>query len=183
MRNLVMKIFLIILISLSSVSVGICDKIRPITQVVETIYEFGEFEVVKIIPITSDYTIKLFKENVLLTTFIDASFNHISASKNNEVFIGISNTGEPGTAFIIFNSKGDLLVEVKHDLDRHHYCHMSIWYTRIWYDNDNPGIRFVYTEDDEFKDIVVNGCNGKEIKIIENIVMGEKNESFPDTAN
>ena len=144
-------------------------------EAVETVYEFGETRIVKTVDGREnnefpDFIIDIYKSDKLQAKYRGISFKHIAASKNNDLFVGISNEGIPGTSLVIFDSKGNLRIEAKHFYLPLHYCEQSITLVRKWYDDKNPNLHFIYEESGKVKDMVVNGCDGEEIKIIDHIV-------------
>ncbi len=187
MSKFIGKTIIFIAVTMLFVSTGICDTWSFPKKAVETVYQFGETKIIKTVDGRNndqypDYIIDIYDEDKLVAKYRGVSFQHLAAS-NNGVFIGISNDGLPGTAFVIFDSKGNLKVEAKHNMYPFHYCRESITRVREWFDDDNPKLRYVYSEDGEFDDIIVNGCNGKEIKIIEHVFNSKTSESTPGNAN
>ncbi len=176
------------MITIPFVSTGICDSWSFPKKADETVYKYGETKIIKTIDGRNndqypDYIIDIYNKDKLVAKYRGISFQHIAASKNNDVFIGISNDGLPGTAFVVFDSKGNLRIEAKHYMFPLQYCDESVTRFRVWYDNENPNLHFIYSDSDEFEDIVLNGCGGKEIKIIEHLFNSRTYESLPENAD
>ena len=71
----------------------------------------------------------------------------ILSSPDRKYFLGVSNCGVPGTAFIIFDYKGNLIREEKHDFfNLPYYCSESVIISRVWYNTKNPNTEFVYKD-------------------------------------
>ena len=155
-------------------SAGYCDSWTYPSEVRKTGYTFGETKIIKIIDGTRnnqipDFIIDIYKKDELLARYRGISFQHIAASKDNKTFVGISNDGLPETSLIVFTSEGALTVWANHYQLPLHYCSESITRVRQWFDDENPNLHFVYNEDTKIKDIIVNGCDGKEIRLFKHI--------------
>ena len=59
------------------------------------------------------FELMIYKGDELQAKYRNIGFDKIFASEDNRYFLGVSNTGIPGTAFVIFDSDGKLLREVK----------------------------------------------------------------------
>jgi len=68
-----------------------------------------------------------------MAQYKNVGFEEVFASPDNEYFLGVSNSGIPGTAFVIFNKKGNLIREEKHGfMAMSIYTEMSITLHRTW---------------------------------------------------
>lgn len=170
-----MKNFLLALIPLLiMIPAGYCDTWNYPGEVEKTVYNFGETKIVRIVDSTKntkipDFIIDIYKKDELVAKYRGVTFEHIAASNDNKTFVGISNDGLPGTSLIVFTSEGTLTVWAKHYQLPFHYCEESVTRVRQWFDDNNPNLHFIYEEDESIKDISVNGCDSKEIRLFKHI--------------
>jgi hypothetical protein len=110
----------------------------------------------------------------LLEVFTDAKkvasvpgvyFEKLFASKDNRYFLGLSNRGIPGTAAILFNSKGEMLLLVHHGVAEFDYCAKSITVSRVWFHETNPNVRFQIDEPKLESAVYLQNCYGKEVEL------------------
>ena len=147
----------------------------------ETQFKFGSIRIVKIYDGTrsrgdSGYVVDIYLKDDLKARYRGISFEHFAASKDNELFVGVSNSGAPGSAIIMFDSEGSLLGYVSHDYNRLHYCMRSVSIVRAWYDSTNPEIRFEEQQWGKLRDITIRSCDGKRISI-RNLLGGRRSPS------
>ncbi len=133
-------------------------------------YIFGQTRMLRIIDSTKesqypDYVIVVFNGNKLVARYPGVSFQNIYASNDNEIFIGLSNSGLPGTAIIIFDKDGKLKLELKHHFGKFRYCQKSVTVFREWYSPDQTNFHFVYNESREVIDARLNDCKGIEVSL------------------
>jgi hypothetical protein len=107
-----------------------------------------------------DHILRIYSQQVLLAMYRNVAFQTIYASKDKNFFVGLSNDGIPGTAFVIFDCHGNLIREVKHRyLNSSIYTVMTISRGRVWYDLKDPSVQFE-SEGRQLKDVTVKGSNG-----------------------
>jgi hypothetical protein len=83
----------------------------------------------------------------------------VYASEDNQFFVGLSNHGIPGTAFVVFDAQGNLIREQKHRfLPSAMYTSQSVTLVRTWYDADKPDVAFDI-KDGQLKGVSVSGSN------------------------
>lgn len=133
-------------------------------------HKFGDIEIVLTTDSTKnqswpDHIIDIYKNDKLVSKFKNISFGEIFNSKNNKYFLGVSNWGIPGTAYVIFDNQGNLIKEVKHKFSRLKYTNKSITMIRTWYNKNNPNVKFIL-DGDFLEKILINSSNGDEINLI-----------------
>jgi len=112
------------------------------------------------------WKIEIFREKALQAIYKGVWFEDIVANTDNTVFFGISNSGLPGTAVVIFDYKGNLLFERKHEKELYDYCSWSVTINRRWYDGENPDLRFIAKDEGSGTGLKVKGCNGMDIDVM-----------------
>jgi len=132
---------------------------------------FGDTTIVKKVnPSEDEVSISIYCKEKLKAKLEGVWFERIFPSPKFDYFLGVTNTGIPGTAFILFSKYGMLLREVKHDfLDFIPYCGQSLVCDRTWYNDKNPGVEFVFDEGGLSK-VFINGCDGKRYNLFDRIL-------------
>lgn len=129
-----------------------------------------------------DFLLSIYFKDELLAKYKGVSFQKLFASPDHSRFVGLSNRGLPGTAVIVFDNKGNLLLEAKHGLAAFDYCDESVTLVRRWYDEDKPDVQFVSDETyGGYKEITVRDCRGKTQDLLK-LVLRAYNNSFQRTA-
>lgn len=150
------------------ISIAKADSWEYLNEYKEYKYEFGKTIIIKSIDATQnskypEFILKIYNNNELLAQYGNIWFSDIFATKQQDLFVGLSNGGIPGTALVIFNSRGDLLLEIKHDYGQFKYCETSSTLVRRWYSQDNPGFDVEYADNNIDRKIYINDCTGKRI--------------------
>ena len=168
-----------VLLVVAAVPVGRADTWSYPPIVNEKVHEFGEVRIVRTIDATRnsrhpDFSISIYRAGELRALLRGVSFEHIAATKDNGFFVGVSNSGLPGTAIIIFDADGNLKVEIKHNFSNLKYCRKSITLDRIWYFSDAPDIVFEYfSESSNYHEvgdvefITIRDCEGNRRNLFE----------------
>lgn len=144
----------------------------------KTEFKFGNIKIIQIIdakePTSNpDFILDFYKGNKLQAKYRNIYVEAIFKSPDNYYFVGLSNSGIPGTAYVVFDKKGNLLREVKHDcLDFVEYTNYSLIITRKWIDCDNPQIKFIKGDFDTI--IQVSGLKGKKYNLLNKGIWGGK---------
>jgi hypothetical protein len=100
------------------------------------------------------------------------AFQHLFASPNNTIFVGLSNDGIPGTAIVVFDAEGDLRLLVNHENAEFNYCRVSVTRVRDWYDAEDPNVKFTPAATGRFPlKISVRDCHGKIVDLWEVVAM------------
>ncbi len=82
------------------------------------VHEFGDVKIELVCDARKNsrwplFELMIYKNDELQAKYRNVAFDQIFASDDNEFFLGVSNSGVPETAFVIFGSNGRLLREVK----------------------------------------------------------------------
>jgi hypothetical protein len=112
-----------------------------------------------------EFHVKIYEGKHLLAHFPGMNFEHLVASPDEKLFVGLSNDGIPGTAAVIFTRDGRLRFLAVHGLAEFDYCEKSITLVRRWYDGENPNVRFDGPK--ETGGITVRDCKGQQIPLLE----------------
>jgi len=177
---------LLLLGLLSQPSVVLADTWRfdPVRK--NTIETHGDTKIIRTVDArennqSPDFILSIYSKNKLLSRYKNIGFQNLFASPDNSMFVGLSNRGIPGTAIVIFDEKGNLHLEVKHNLAAFDYCDQSMTLVRRWYDDENPGVQFIPDEKyGGYKTIMVRDCKGKTEDLMQ-LVLRAYNNSFQRT--
>lgn len=136
----------------------------------ESKYKFGDVVITRIVDArqdqySPDHIIKIERKSNLAALYRNVSFQEIFASKDNKTFVGLSNGGIPGTAIVIFNNKGELKIEIKHDFGNFDYCKKSVTLIREWYEGKNSKFEFLYDKNNNITDMRLLTCKGKTVSL------------------
>lgn len=147
-------------------------------------FEFGNSKIVLTVDARKDqknpaYILRIFKGGQLLAQYRNVAFEHLFASRDHSLFVGLSNDGLPGTAIVIFDDEGNLNLEIKHNVGKFNYCEKSVTRNRIWYNRENPSVEFKYAESgNRVDDITLKDCKGQRISLFKVI-----NEAYKPPGN
>lgn len=113
------------------------------------------------------HTLSIYAGDELLAKYKNVGFEKVYASKDNMFFVGVSNSGIPGTAFVIFDAQGNLLRELKHPFLPHAmYTSRSVTIMRVWYDGEDPEVEF-NVRDGHLIGISIRGSNNQKYDLLE----------------
>jgi hypothetical protein len=135
-------------------------------------FEFGDTKLVLEIDGTKNqgyppHTLSIYSGDELVAKCQNIGFEKIYASDDNKFFVGVSNSGIPGTAFVIFDADGKLLREEKHRfLPRELYTARSITLVRAWFDEENPDVKFEVSEG-RLSAVFIRGSNKQKYNLME----------------
>lgn len=108
-----------------------------------------------------EFVLSVYYKDELRAKYRGVGVEKIFPSPDNTRFLGLSNRGLPGTAIVLFDNEGRLLLEVKHGLAAFDYCAESITLVRRWFDEDKPDVKFVPNpKSGGYKAITLRGCKG-----------------------
>ena len=139
-------------------------------------FKFGKTRIVQQIDASKSwawpvFTLSIFHENELMAMYKDINCQKFFASPDNQYFLGVSNRGVPGTAFVIFDNQGNLIREEKHQFfTEPYYCSESVIMRREWYNEKNPQIQFV-VENGRLEKLFINGCNQERYNLLNRIYL------------
>lgn len=111
------------------------------------------------------FQIEVLHEGRMVALIPGAAFEQLFASSDNKLFLGLSNSGLPGTAAIVFTSDGEIRLFVRHQAARFDYCQESVTLQREWYDSRNPEVRFALDAPEGKSGIFLRDCKGQEIEL------------------
>jgi hypothetical protein len=170
-----MKRFLccVLLWSLLEVAVANADDWVLKPEVNESSYVFGRTRIVLHYDSTQNsvlprYTLRVYKDSELLAEHAGIGFDRLFASPSNDYFLGVSNRGLTTDAYVVFDDHGKLLIRQPHGSKEVHYCKMSISLVRIWYEENNPGVKFGLVGG-VLREISINGCDGKRVSLLRSL--------------
>ena len=124
------------------------DKWSFPPEVQKQTFEFGKSKLVIEIDGTRDrgfppHTLSIHLNGELMAKYRNVGFSKVYASEDNRYFVGLSNDGIPGTAFIIFDAQGNLIREQKHRFLPHAmYTGWSVTRVREWFNEAHPAVEF-----------------------------------------
>lgn len=136
-------------------------------------YQYGNTKIVMTRDATKDqkypdYILQIYYMNELSAQYRNVAFEHLFASPDNNTFIGLSNSGLPGTAVVFFGKEGELRLEIKHNIGHFEYCEESSTVHRVWYDAEKPDVKFVMNKtNDVVENITLRDCNGKTVSLFD----------------
>lgn len=116
-----------------------------------------------------DFLLQIFKDGKQVARVPGVHFEKLFASKDNHVFVGLSNRGIPGTAVVVFTSDGVVTLLARHGLAEFDYCSKSITLERVWFDEGNPSVRVQLGDQEPTPGIFLRNCSGQEIELIKTV--------------
>jgi hypothetical protein len=109
---------------------------------------------------------KIVKGSNVVTTLNGVGFQTLAASPKENLFVGLSNGGMPGTAAVVFDAEGRLLLYVTHGTAQFEYCDESIMgVIRVWHGSEAKDIQF--ENEDGVGGISLLDCRGNRVKLLE----------------
>ena len=141
-------------------------------ELIEKEFVFGDTTIVRGVDSRENqqlpsYYIKILEGNRLIALYPGLSFWNIAASKDNRVFVAVSNGGSPGNALVVFSSSGKIHHLLRHFWGNLEYCTTSVTLQREWYNDENPEIEFTYSEDGYVKNVLINSCKNERLTLKE----------------
>ena len=163
------KLWLVVLVVTAGVARG--DSWSFPREITTDEYSYGDVRIIRTRDARSneqypEWAIHIYRGSELRALYRGVSFEVLAASDNNRVFVGISNSGLPDTAIIVFDADGNLRLLQRHVPNTFDYCQESITLVREWYDEEQPDLRFDYDDDGDFRSISVRGCKGERIDLM-----------------
>ena len=113
------------------------------------------------------FAVKAYRNNRLVGQYASIGFEELIASPNSSLFVGLSNSGIPGTAVVVFDAHGGLLLHVRHDVARFDYCNETITLVRDWYIPGKDSVQF----GEGLADISLLDCHGRRVNLLD--IVGE----------
>jgi len=112
----------------------------------------------------ANFEVKIKNGAVVLGRYPGIGYEDLIASPDENLFLGLSNSGIPGTAVVVFSSDGHLLLLARHDVVPFDYCDESITIIRTWHGSEKGDVRF---ENESLGGISLLDCHGKRVKLLE----------------
>jgi hypothetical protein len=161
------------LIIAASLVIGLASSVLADTYAAESWtrdYAFGKTKIVLERDDTRkspepSHTLTISRDNEIIAKYQNVGFEQIFASEDKKYFVGLSNSGITLTAFVIFNSEGSLIREMKHEfMPIDIYSEMSVSIVRTWL-AEKPEVEFKM-KDDRLVNVFVNGSKGKRYDLL-----------------
>lgn len=154
----------------------------PSTQRIrnERIVAYGDTTITQIFdstldPMGPDFILKVTYKGELKLLMNQVQFQNIYASPDHSLFLGLSNSGWPGSAVIIFNREGTVLFQADHGTTAFEYCAQTSTMLKQWYDDEKPEVRFPdwrQKYSGEVPGITLKNCSGNTVDLLETIRKG-----------
>jgi hypothetical protein len=122
-------------------------------------------------PMSPVFTLQVYDGKDLVLQLREAAFDSFHQSPDGKAFVGLSNSGWPGTAAIIFDRSGRLLLLAEHNRISLHYCQETSTFTKVWYDDLNPKVEFPVFSGNvrERRGITLRDCQGKTVDLLDTL--------------
>ena len=93
-------------------------------------------------PMSPEFKVQVFKNGKLLLQLNDSYYENFFAAPNQLLFVGLSNSGWPGTAVIVFDDRGRISLLADHSASQFAYCEETSTMLKQWYDDAHPEVQF-----------------------------------------
>lgn len=113
-----------------------------------------------------DFLLEVFNGGQQVARIPGVSFDTLVPSPDHALFVGLSNSGLPGTAAIVFTDKGQVSLLVRHGFAEFDYCSKSVTLQRVWFDAENPDVRFRLGPNEPKPGIFLRNCKGQDIELV-----------------
>ncbi|OFA01063.1 hypothetical protein DUGA2_43950 [Duganella sp. HH101] len=145
-------------------------------------FKFGDITIVQSFnsmkdPMSPEFKVRVYDKKRLLLQLSDAAFDSFYPSPNGEAVVGLSNGGWPGTAAIIFDRRGRVLLLVEHGLAEFDYCSQTSTFIKEWYDGKDPQVKFPIfdTRKTPIPGITLKDCHGQTVDLLDTISKASAN--------
>ncbi len=152
--------------------ISYADSWKFEASVEEQEFVFGSTRVVRVVDARlnqryPDFRVDVYTNGELVGRYGGLYFEHVAASEDNQLFVGVSNRGLPSTAIIVFQASGALRALVNHNTGagKLAYCEQSVTLQRVWFDPENPSLRI--RGGNEGYELEVRGCKGEVVNILD----------------
>ncbi len=150
----------------------LADKWRFPSELVTTSENFGDVRLSKEIDGRKDQQSPIFSVHFERAGFpkvsiLGVSFEQAFASSDGKYILGLSNYGLPGTAAMLFDHEGNLLLTARHGQLKVTYCEKSVTLVRVWYDANTPSVEFKTDAAGSLLRLYIKGCDGRTIDLHE----------------
>lgn len=178
----VLSVFLVLVCSAAMLS---ADSWAFPKELAKKEFTFGESKFVLEVDGTRNqgfppHTLSIYAGDRLLAKYQNVGFQKVYGSKDNKFFVGVSNSGIPGTAFVVFDAEGNLLREEKHRFLPHAlYTAQSVTLMRVWFDEKSPDVEFDI-RDGRLMAVLIRGSNGQRYNLLERDLGFRETASVPE---
>ena len=130
-------------------------------------------------PMSPEFKLQIYNKGKLLLQLSDAAFDAFYAAPGEEAFVGLSNGGWPGTAVIIFDRTGRILLLARHGMAKFRYCSETSTFLKEWYDAKNPQVRFPQYQpgQDRPPGITIRDCHGQTVDLLDVVSKANKDSA------
>jgi hypothetical protein len=142
----------------------------------EANYAFGDIRIKQIFdsrkdPMSPDFIMEVRAKGRLIMHLSDVSFDDIVSSANHTLFVGLSNGGWPGSAVIVFDNRGQILLLARHGASQFDYCATTSTFMRQWYNHKDPQVKFPAFKygTENIPGITIKDCYGKTIDLLDTV--------------
>jgi hypothetical protein len=128
-------------------------------------------------PMDPEFKLRVYDKGHLVLQLNDAAFDAFFPSLDGGAFVGLSNSGWPGTAVIIFDRRGRVLLLAEHGLARFDYCGETATFVKEWYDSKDPQVRFPTFRigNGRTPGITLKSCRGETIDLLDEVTKATAN--------
>ena len=149
-------------------------------------YAFGPVKIVQTIKILPGayhptYTTEVLRDGERQALYKGVGFEWLYSDKNNDVFVGLSNTGITRVAAVVFYADGTIETLVRHHRFKPTLCKASVTIDRQWVHPIDPDVRFDYFESKNEKRVIgvsVRDCYGARTNLYDLIAEGHSQYLF-----
>lgn len=157
-------------ISLAVALAGVADDWMYRPERTEKSFEFGRLRINSSIDAREnqhhpEFVVEVKNGRKIIGLFPNVHFESLHPSPDHEYFLGLSNSGIPGTAFVLFDARGHLIWETKHNHEQFSYCRMSVSLTREWVAVEGQKVEFLIADAGYLQDVTVVHCSGSRISL------------------
>lgn len=163
--------------------IALADQWRFEPELQTTVFTFGPVQIIRSRDARKDqqqpdFTVEIKNRGETVGLYRGIWFDVIVPDKNNEVFLGLSNTGLPNTAIVRFSASGEITWLTQHGRFMPEYCDESVTLVKVWFDESDAGVEFEYEllfDDYEvISDIRIRLCNGEVVSILDVLFESDK---------
>lgn len=177
---------LLSIIAVAFCTTAVADSWTFPAERVEKTFVFGDTKIVRIRDARTDqkfpeFTLQIFEKAQFRTQVQRVSFEQIFASPDQRVFVGLSNEGIAGTAVVVFDCHGSIVLLANHGIAQFDYCDESVTLVRRWYDETNPQVTF--SSDGKAtgtSGITLRDCRGETVDLLD-VVLKAYSTTFQRT--
>lgn len=147
----------------------------------EKTFAFGDIQIKQSFssirdPMDPEFKLRVYEKGKLLLQLNDVAFDAFFSSPDGGAFVGLSNSGWPGTAVIIFDRRGRILLIAEHGYARFDYCRETSTFIKEWYDAEDPQVRFPIFKisDDRTPGITIKNCRGETVDLLDEVAKAKE---------